>query len=468
MSNKSNCATVKKRSILLSGLFVLTMCLAGYAAADYPPNVADAIPDREFRTLCLRIADTDGDGAISREEALAVTKIRCPSYKTYGKTISSLEGLHYFANLETLDCSSQNLTSLDVSGNPRLRRLWCYFNPLVSLDAGGCSALELLICETCELECLRLPRTAALKKLDCSSNRLASLDVSGCPALRRLTCYDNPFTELNVDACPDLELLDCSCLVTSDLRHHEKLYELHCGGLPCVRLDLSEFKQLSHLSITHSRISEIVFGDSDLLISFALNDVDFTSLDLSGCHQLMYLTLTDMPLRELTLPETELSSVELRKLPLERLEVKGYVKIGKLAVSDCGRLKCIDGSGQVMNFDCCNCSNLTMLNMDAFRYVGDFRCTGTALTSLDFSRCNGNRYAEINCSDNRLTTLVLPPEIYTLSCQGNLLEELDISGCSINWIECRPMETLRRIRLRRDQNNYRLGGTKGIELVYVD
>ena len=113
---------MKKRSILLSGLFVLTMCLAGYAAADYPPNVADAIPDR---TLCLRIADTDGDGAISREEALAVTKIRCPSYKTYGKTISSLEGLHYFANLETLDCSSQNLTSL---------------------DAGGCSALELLIC----------------------------------------------------------------------------------------------------------------------------------------------------------------------------------------------------------------------------------------------------------------------------------------------------------------------------------
>ena len=81
MSNKSNRATVKKRSILLSGLFVLTMCLAGYAAADYPPNVADAIPDREFRTLCLRIADTDGDGAISREEALAVTRILDNIYK---------------------------------------------------------------------------------------------------------------------------------------------------------------------------------------------------------------------------------------------------------------------------------------------------------------------------------------------------------------------------------------------------
>ena len=30
------------------------------------------------------------------------------------------------------------------------------------------------------------------------------------------------------------------------------------------------------------------------------------------------------------------------------------------------------------------------------------------------------------------------------------------------------METLRRIRLRRDQDDYRLGDTTGIELVYVD
>ena len=111
---------------------------------------------------------------------------------------------------------------------------------------------------------------------------------------------------------------------------------------------------------------------------------------------------------------------------------------------------------------------MTEMNLGDCRGLSSFTCTGTALSSLDLSQRGDFRFGTVDCSDNRLTTLVLPPEIYTLSCQGNLLEELDISGCSINWIECRPMETLRRIRLRRDQNNYRLGGTKGIELVYVD
>ena len=78
---------MKKRSILLSGLFVLTMCLAGYAAADYPPNVADAIPDREFRTLCLRIADTDGGEGRgwSRVKVSNVT-VGPDSVLTYGVT----------------------------------------------------------------------------------------------------------------------------------------------------------------------------------------------------------------------------------------------------------------------------------------------------------------------------------------------------------------------------------------------
>ena len=84
----------------------------------YPPNVADAIPDGEFRVLCLQLADTDLNGVISKEEALAVRKIDCTPDPSYVKAISSLEGLHYFANLETLYCGGQLLTSIDLSGNP--------------------------------------------------------------------------------------------------------------------------------------------------------------------------------------------------------------------------------------------------------------------------------------------------------------------------------------------------------------
>ena len=109
---------MKRTPFLFCLLWSLSLCLSACSDDDglvYPPDVADAIPDGEFRVLCLQLADTDLDGVISKEEALAVRKIDCTPDPSYVKAISSLEGLHYFANLETLDCSSQNPTSLDVS-----------------------------------------------------------------------------------------------------------------------------------------------------------------------------------------------------------------------------------------------------------------------------------------------------------------------------------------------------------------
>ena len=86
MSNKSNRATVKKRSILLSGLFVLMMCLAGCSDDDeqpdpqlpplvWPDDVAAAIPDEGFREYCLERHDKDKDGRLSKDEVLAVTSM---------------------------------------------------------------------------------------------------------------------------------------------------------------------------------------------------------------------------------------------------------------------------------------------------------------------------------------------------------------------------------------------------------
>lgn len=92
MSNKSNRATVKKRSILLSGLFVLMMCLAGCSDDDeqpdpqlpplvWPDDVAAAIPDEGFREYCLERYDRDKDGRLSKDEVLAVTSMT--NYATY-------------------------------------------------------------------------------------------------------------------------------------------------------------------------------------------------------------------------------------------------------------------------------------------------------------------------------------------------------------------------------------------------
>lgn len=461
---------MKKSNLRLFGFWALSMCLAACSddGLTYPPNVADAIPDGEFRVLCLNIADTNLDGVISKEEALAVTKIDCMPNQGYAQTISSLEGLHYFANLEVLSCSSQLLTSLDLSGNSRLRSLNCSFNSLGKLDVSGCMELETLSCSYCELEHLQLPRTRMLKELSCRSNRLASLDVSGCPALKGLTCEENLFTELNVDACPDLVILTCSCNVLSNLSRYVQLWKLSCKGLTCDRLDLSECKNLSELFIHSGRIREIVFGDSASLTSLGLYYVDCTSLDLSGCSQLAYLTLAEMPLTELKLPE-EFCLTQLSYLALERLEVKiSSDKTPKLEIHDCDRLQRIDVSGRLVVFRCWRCPNLAMLNMDLSQSLENFQCNETALTSLDFSQYD-RLYGRLSCGDNRLTTLVLPSSVDSVWCSDNLLEEIDISGClnlylhNLSW---QPMETLKRIRLRRDQKSATV--PEGVELVFVD
>ena len=93
---------MKRTPFLFCLLWSLSLCLSACSDDDYPSNVADAIPDGEFRVLCLLLADTDLDGVISKEEALAVRKIDCMPDRSYVETISSLEGLHYFANLVLL------------------------------------------------------------------------------------------------------------------------------------------------------------------------------------------------------------------------------------------------------------------------------------------------------------------------------------------------------------------------------
>ena len=117
-------------------------------------------PDPYFRTFLLRKFDTNRDGIISDEEALNVKEIGVRNMH-----LTSLEGIQYFPNITRLDCSENQLTSLDVSQNSALIGLWCYSNQLTSLDVSGCTALT---------------------RLDCQTNRLTSLDVSGCSALTYL------------------------------------------------------------------------------------------------------------------------------------------------------------------------------------------------------------------------------------------------------------------------------------------
>ncbi|MBR5634109.1 MAG: ribosomal protein L7/L12 [Prevotella sp.] len=121
-------------------------------------------PDANFRNWLL--AQTYGaDGILTPEEIAAVTSINVSD-----KSIADLTGIEHFTALTYLACTSNQLTSLDVSGCTALKYLYCFSNQLTSLDVSGCTALTLL---------------------SCNSNQLTSLDVSKNTALWTLYCYSN-------------------------------------------------------------------------------------------------------------------------------------------------------------------------------------------------------------------------------------------------------------------------------------
>lgn len=131
-------------------------------------------PDATFRAYVSKEFDTDNNGSLSQSERDAVSQIAFFP----GKNIKSLEGLAYFRNLKMLECSLNQLTSLDVSYNPALTWLHCDENQLTSLDVSQNRALEILSCDDNRLTSLDVSQNRALKNLYCHKNQLTSLDCT--------------------------------------------------------------------------------------------------------------------------------------------------------------------------------------------------------------------------------------------------------------------------------------------------
>ena len=133
------------------------------------------IPDANFKAALVAQFDKDGDGEIGKAEAEAVTQI-----SVSGKDIASLEGLENFPNLVQLDCSYNKLSTIDLSGNPKLAILSIAHNLFTSIDLSKVS-LFTFVCFDNNLSSLDLSGQTNLQSISCGGNvNLKTLDLSGC------------------------------------------------------------------------------------------------------------------------------------------------------------------------------------------------------------------------------------------------------------------------------------------------
>jgi Leucine-rich repeat (LRR) protein len=165
----------------------------------HPEDPID-IPDRKFLTALIEEGvDTNGDGLISYAEAEVII-----SLDVNYEYISNLSGIEAFENLDSLYCSKNLLTYLDISGCAALRVLHCDRNQLTSLDVSNNTALVELNCFGNQLTSLDLSNNTALTRLGCGDNQLTSLDISNntdigwvyisdIPSLYEVCVWEMPF-----------------------------------------------------------------------------------------------------------------------------------------------------------------------------------------------------------------------------------------------------------------------------------
>lgn len=123
--------------------------------------------------------------------------------------IISLRGLEYFKSLRSLDCSLNQLRTIDLTGNPRLAELYCHYNLLAELDLSTNGMLTTLVCSQNVLSTLDLSRNPYLRELNCDRNKLVSLDVKSNAQLTGLVCDTNLLRKLDITANPDLVVMVC-------------------------------------------------------------------------------------------------------------------------------------------------------------------------------------------------------------------------------------------------------------------
>ncbi len=397
------------------------------------PINEENFPDEIFRTYVDENFDTTDDDILTAEEIAAVTKIDLWSADI--TTIADLTGVEYFTSLEYLDCSNNQLTSLDVGNCTALEHLDCSKNQLTSLDVSNCTALKYLWCYGNQLTSLDVSQNTALTYLICDSNQLTSLDVSKNTALERMCCYSNQLTSLDVSNCTALTDLYC---------YNNPLLSLNCvnnsvtdfNGSPLYAVLTTDASvSLSEYDIVEAYISNFIGGeikDGAIVPTTFPGTVTYT-YDAGSDKTISCTIKFGVAINEENFPDDvfreyvddELDTTNDNFLDAEEIAKVTEIDVSNKGISDLTGVEYFTALTELS----CSYNELTSLDVSKNEKLEAIYCQGNQLTALDVS--SNTALLDLNCYDNQLTSLDISncAALKNLYCYDNQLTSLDVSNC---------------------------------------
>lgn len=264
--------------------------------------------------------EVDGTVLLTDENKAAIEKVAYLDVS--GKGLTDLSGIEYFTGLTNLNCNSNFLTSLNVSGLTSLTNLQCHANQLTSLDLSGLTKLSIL---------------------NCFDNSLTSLDLSGLTSLSHLFCNENQLTSLDLSKLASLEQLECNdnSLISLIIGNLTNLTKLNCSGNQLLSLDVSNLTGLTTLDCSKNQLTSLVVSGLTALTELYCNDNQLAWLKVSGLTALTTLNCYKNQL--ISLDVSELTALTLLRCYSNQLTSLDITKLSLLKALRCGSQN-IDGN----------------------------------------------------------------------------------------------------------------------------
>ncbi|MCR5203457.1 MAG: hypothetical protein K6E47_00195 [Lachnospiraceae bacterium] len=187
-------------AVLLSVILVPT-CLpviesVPVNAATYSsiPISSTNFPDKNFRNYIKGACDDNMDGILDKGEIEEINWLYCDE-----RDISSLKGIEFFPNLYGIDCYFNDIKSVDLSKNTKLKYIDLSDNYISSINLSNNTKLEFVdLSENC-ISTINLNNNTNLVYLNLADNPITSIDISNCPNLKNLYLNSKPHRHIDYD-----------------------------------------------------------------------------------------------------------------------------------------------------------------------------------------------------------------------------------------------------------------------------
>ena len=335
-------------------------------------------PDPVFRTI-INHSDLDGDGILFPVEINRVTELSVAF-----EGVSDLTGIQHFTLLKELYVCANELTELDLSGNPELEYLDCSETLIEQLDLSANRRLNNLDCNNTPLSSLNVSGLTSLKSIDVSGCNLSELDVSDCP-LELLWCYGNPLSRLILGDQPRLKDLRCydAELNELDISRSTILVDAWVNGTRAV-LD-------SKVKVEGAPLGGKMEIDDELEVISQKDGVAITQANFPDDTFRKFISEYIDTDKNGWLSEEEINAVKDITINGQNLGgltgIKYFHALESLDVAD-NNLTYLDLSENTnLKYVACDHNHITSLNLGNQKYLSDLRCYENPLEYLFIKEC---------------------------------------------------------------------------------